>query len=153
MTSGPRHPVWSSLADAVATICYAFQHHKKGRNERLFDTMLFKHFDLMTISVRNAKAWIIFWRKNQLNWIIISWKTTSWLLRCKLIRWPSFVEWSETIDPRCGLRHPILRSNIFFYVKIFATIILSWYLLKCILWYLLELSDRFLKMKIQFSQF
>ena len=26
---------------------------------------------------------------------------------------------------RCGLRHPILHSNIFFYVKSFATIILS----------------------------
>ena len=42
---------------------------------------------------------------------------------------------------RCGPRHPILHSNIFFYVKLFATIILSWNSLKCILWYLLELSD------------
>ena len=39
--------------------------------------------------------------------------------------------------PRCGPRHPILQSNIFFYVKLFAKIILSWNLLKCILWYLL----------------
>ena len=42
-------------------------------------------------------------------------------------------------------RHPILHSNIFFYVKLFATIILSWNLLKCILWYLLELSNPFNK--------
>ena len=42
-------------------------------------------------------------------------------------------------------RHLILNSNIFFYVKLFATIILSWNSLKCILWYLLELSDPFIK--------
>ena len=42
-------------------------------------------------------------------------------------------------------KHPILHSNIFFYVKLFATIILSWNSLKCILWYLLELSDPFIK--------
>ena len=47
--------------------------------------------------------------------------------------------------PRCGPRHPILHSNIFFYVKLFATIILSWNPLKCILWYLPELSDPFIK--------
>ena len=38
-----------------------------------------------------------------------------------------------------------LHSNIFFYVKLFVKIILSWNLLKCILWYLLELSDPFIK--------
>ena len=32
-------------------------------------------------------------------------------------------------------RHPILHSKIFFYVKLFATIILSWNSLKYILWY------------------
>ena len=36
---GPRHPLrqvpW-------ATVFYAFKHNKNGRNERLFDTMLFK---------------------------------------------------------------------------------------------------------------
>ena len=48
---------------------------------------------------------------------------------------------------RCGPRHPILHSNIFFYVKLFATIILSWKSLKCILWYLLEFSDPFVKNK------
>ena len=47
--------------------------------------------------------------------------------------------------PRCGPRHPILHSNIFSYVKLFATIILLWNSLKCILWYLLELSDPVIK--------
>ena len=47
--------------------------------------------------------------------------------------------------PRCGPRHPIWHSNIFFYVKLFAAIILWWNSLKCILWYLLELSDPFIK--------
>ena len=42
-----------------------------------------------------------------------------------------------------GPRHPILLSNIFFYVKLFATSILSWNLLKYVLWYLLELADPF----------
>ena len=42
-------------------------------------------------------------------------------------------------------RHPILHSKIFFYIKLFATITLSWNLLKCILWYLLELLDPFIK--------
>ena len=46
---------------------------------------------------------------------------------------------------RCGPRHPILHSNIFFYVKLYAAVILSWNSLKCILWYLLQLSDLFLK--------
>ena len=46
---------------------------------------------------------------------------------------------------RCSPRHPILHSNIFFYVKLFATIILSWNSLKFILWYLLKLSDPFNK--------
>ena len=36
-------------------------------------------------------------------------------------------------------------ANIFFYGKLFATIILSWNLLKCIFWYLLKLSDPFIK--------
>ena len=58
---------------------------------------------------------------------------------------PSFVIcWvAQGSQPRCGPKHPILHSNIFFYVKLFATIILSWNSLKCILWYLLELSDPF----------
>ena len=47
--------------------------------------------------------------------------------------------------PRYGPRHPTLHSNIFFHIKLFATIILSWNSLKCILWYLLELSDPFIK--------
>ena len=47
--------------------------------------------------------------------------------------------------PRCGPRHPILHFNIFFYVKFFATITLSWNSLKCFLWYLLELSEPFIK--------
>ena len=42
-------------------------------------------------------------------------------------------------------RHPILHSNIFFYVNLLTKIILSWNSLKCILWYLLELSDPFIK--------
>ena len=46
---------------------------------------------------------------------------------------------------RCGPRHPILHSKIFCYVILFATIILSCNSLKCILWYLLELSDPFIK--------
>ena len=44
-----------------------------------------------------------------------------------------------------GPRHLILHPNIFFYIKLFATIILSWNSLKFILWYLLELSDPFIK--------
>ena len=60
---------------------------------------------------------------------------------------PSFVIYwvAQGNRPRCGPRHPILHSNIFFYVKLFATIILSWNSLKCILSYLLELSDPFIK--------
>ena len=57
-----------------------------------------------------------------------------------VIFWVAHGSWS-----RCGLRHPILHSNIFFHMKLFATIILSWNSLKCILWYLLELSDPFIK--------
>ena len=59
---------------------------------------------------------------------------------------PSFVIcWvAQGSQPRCGPRHPIVHSNIFFYVKLFATIILSWNWLKCILWYWLELSDPFI---------
>ena len=59
---------------------------------------------------------------------------------------PSFVVcWAaHGSRPRCGPRHPILHPNIFFYVKLFATIILSWNSLKCILRYLLELSDPFI---------
>ena len=60
---------------------------------------------------------------------------------------PSFVIcWvAQGSRPRCGPRHPILHSNIFFYAISFATIILSWNSLKCILRYLLELSDQFIK--------
>ena len=47
--------------------------------------------------------------------------------------------------PRCDPRHPILHSIIFFYVKLFVKIILSWNSLICILWYLLELLDPFIK--------
>ena len=63
--------------------------------------------------------------------------------------WPSFVIcWvAPGSRPRCGPRHPILHPNIFFYVKTIATIILSWNSLKFILWYLLELSDPFIKNK------
>ena len=62
---------------------------------------------------------------------------------------PSFVIcWvAQGSRPYCGPRHPILHSNIFFYVKLFAKIILSWNSLKCILWYSLELSDPFVKNK------
>ena len=60
---------------------------------------------------------------------------------------PSFVicRVTQGSRPRCGPRYPTLHSNIFFYVKLFAAIILSWNSLKCILWYLLELSDPFIK--------
>ena len=60
---------------------------------------------------------------------------------------PSFVMcWvAQGSRPRCDTRHSIFHSNIFFYFKLFATIILSWNLLKCILWYLLELSDPFIE--------
>ena len=60
---------------------------------------------------------------------------------------PSFVIcWvAEGSQPRCGPRHPIFNSNIFFYVKLCATIFSSWNSLKFILWYLLELSDPFFK--------
>ena len=60
---------------------------------------------------------------------------------------PSFVIcWvARGSRPRCGPRHPILHSNIFFYVKLFTTIILSWNSLKYLLWYLLELSGQFIK--------
>ena len=47
--------------------------------------------------------------------------------------------------PRCDPRHPIFHCNIFFYVKLFSTIILSRNPLKYILWYLFELSDPFIK--------
>ena len=52
---------------------------------------------------------------------------------------------AQGIRPRCGPRHPILHSNIFFYVKLFAIIPLSWNSSKCILWYLLKLSDPFIE--------
>ena len=60
---------------------------------------------------------------------------------------PSFIIcWvAQGSRTRCGPRHSIL--HIFFYVKLFATIILSWNSLKCILWYLLELSNPFIKNK------
>ena len=62
---------------------------------------------------------------------------------------PSFVvSWvAQDSWPRGGPSHPIFHSDIFLYVKLFATIILSWNSLKCILWYLLELSDPFIKNK------
>ena len=47
--------------------------------------------------------------------------------------------------PRCGPRYPISHSNVFFYVKLFALIILSRNSLKCILWCLIKLSDPFIK--------
>ena len=47
--------------------------------------------------------------------------------------------------PSCNPRLPILHSNIFVYVNLFATITLSWNSLKCILWYLFELSDPFIE--------
>ena len=47
--------------------------------------------------------------------------------------------------PRCVPKHLILHSQHIFYVRLFATIILSLNLLKCILWYLLELLDPFIK--------
>ena len=46
---------------------------------------------------------------------------------------------------RCGPRHPILHSNIFFYVRLFLRILLSLNSLKCILLYSLDLSDPFIK--------
>ena len=60
---------------------------------------------------------------------------------------PSFVIcWvTQGSRPRCGPRHPNFHSNIFFYKKLLATIILPWNSLKCILWYLLELSNPFIK--------
>ena len=60
---------------------------------------------------------------------------------------PSFVIcWvAQGSPPRCGPRHPIFHSNLFFYVKLFVTIILSWNSLKCILLFLLKLSDPFIK--------
>ena len=39
ISSGPWHPLWRVLQ---ATIFYAFSHNKNRRNERLFDTILFK---------------------------------------------------------------------------------------------------------------
>ena len=47
--------------------------------------------------------------------------------------------------PSCGPRHLISHYNIFFYVESYAILISSWNLLKRILWYLLELSDPFIK--------
>ena len=60
---------------------------------------------------------------------------------------PSFVIFcvAQSSRSRCGPRRPFRHSNIFFYVKLFAAIISSWNLLKCILWYLLEFSDSFIK--------
>ena len=52
--------------------------------------------------------------------------------------------------PCCGPRHTIFHSNIFLDVKSFATIILPWNLLKCILWYSLEFSDQFFRSKFSF---
>ena len=62
------------------------------------------------------------------------------------LRSPFVICWvAHDSRPRCGPRHPILHLNIFFYVKLFETIMISWNSLKCILWYLLELSDPFIK--------
>ena len=47
----------------------------------------------------------------------------------------------------------ISHSYIFFYVKLNATIILSWNSLKCILWYLPELLDPFIKNEISVFNF
>ena len=60
---------------------------------------------------------------------------------------PPFVNcWvAQGSRPRCAPRHPILHSNMFFYIKLFATIILSWNSLKSILWYSPKLSDPFIK--------
>ena len=68
---------------------------------------------------------------------------------------PSFViSWvAQGSRPRCGPRHPILHSNIFFYVKLFATIILSWNWLKYILWHFLNCRIHLLKMNILFFNF
>ena len=56
-----------------------------------------------------------------------------------------------------GLRHPILHSNILFCVKLFARIILSWSLLKCVLWYLFKfyllIWSIFKKWKFGFAYF
>ena len=46
-----------------------------------------------------------------------------------------------------------LNHNIFLYVLLFVTIILSWNLLKYTLWYLLELSDPFFKNENCFANF
>ena len=54
--------------------------------------------------------------------------------------------------PRLGSMHPILHSNIFFYLKLFATIISSWNSLKFSDIYL-NSRIHVLKMKIQFCQF
>ena len=62
--------------------------------------------------------------------------------------WPSFVICRVAQGSRLYAvtqRHPILHSNIFFYVRLFATIILSLNSLKCVFWYLLELSDSFIE--------
>ena len=61
--------------------------------------------------------------------------------------WPSFVIcWvAQGSRPRRGPRHAIFHSNIFFYVELFATIILLWNSLKCILSYWLGLADPFIK--------
>ena len=60
---------------------------------------------------------------------------------------PSFaICWvAQSSRPLCDPRHLIFHLKIFFYVKLFATIILSWNSLKFILWYLLELSNPFIK--------
>ena len=83
LTSVPRYPLWRV---PWTTIFYAFQHHKKGKNKKITDIMLFKHFDYMTISIRSAHVWGMFLFTYQRDWIIINGKMTSWLLWCKLIR-------------------------------------------------------------------
>ena len=42
LTSGPRRSLWRVPWISFSCIFYAFQYHKNGINERLFDTMSFK---------------------------------------------------------------------------------------------------------------
>ena len=56
--------------------------------------------------------------------------------------------------PRCGPRHPILQSNIFFVCKIICINYFIAKFIKCILWYLIKLSDTFIKNgKFSFANF
>ena len=73
-------------------------------------------------------------------YLTYTWHIFKW--RRNIFSWPKVV-YVDYIFYFYGGMHPILHSNIFFNVKLFATIILWWNLLKCSLWYLLELSDPF----------